>query len=119
MKLWPDSFEAIRQQTKTVEMRLNDEKRRQLCKGSSIVFTNTATGETLTCLVTDVLTYPDFPTLYRHHTPLSIGYAPGETADPADMLRYYTPQEIAQYGVLAICLSLVPESANTVESEHP
>lgn len=36
MKLWNDSYQAIIQETKTIEMRLNDPKRRKIKKGISL-----------------------------------------------------------------------------------
>ncbi|MEG0528398.1 MAG: hypothetical protein RR531_12865 [Longicatena sp.] len=43
MTLWADSFEAIKNKTKTIEMRLNDEKRTQIQKDDIIEFTNIGT----------------------------------------------------------------------------
>lgn len=42
MNLWHDSFTAIREQTKTIEMRLYDEKRSKIKIGDSIIFTDTS-----------------------------------------------------------------------------
>ena len=41
MNLWDDSFQAIKEGWKTVEMRLNDEKRSIISIGDIIEFTNT------------------------------------------------------------------------------
>ena len=54
MNLWNDSFEAIKDGWKTIEMRLNDEKRSQIKIGDEIEFTNIKTNETLICKVTNV-----------------------------------------------------------------
>ena len=45
MNLWDDSFQAIKEGWKTVEMRLNDEKRLVISAGDIIEFTNTTTQE--------------------------------------------------------------------------
>ncbi|MBO7085536.1 MAG: HEPN domain-containing protein, partial [Bacilli bacterium] len=49
MKLYDDAFNLIKNKTKTIEMRLNDKKRKLLKKGDFIRFTNTLTGEKLIC----------------------------------------------------------------------
>ena len=43
MNLWNDSFIAIKEGWKTIEMRLNDDKRRKIQTGDIIEFTNTST----------------------------------------------------------------------------
>ena len=45
MNLWDDSFQAIKEGWKTVEMRLNDEKRSIIDVDDIIEFTNTTTQE--------------------------------------------------------------------------
>lgn len=45
MNLWDDSFQAIKEGWKTVEMRLNDEKRSVISAGDIIEFTNTTIQE--------------------------------------------------------------------------
>ena len=45
MNLNPEPFEMIRNGQKTIELRLNDEKRRMINVGDMIEFTQTETGE--------------------------------------------------------------------------
>ena len=45
MRLHPEPFELIKGGTKTIEMRLYDEKRRQIREGDIITFTNRQTNE--------------------------------------------------------------------------
>ena len=47
MKLQNDPFTKIKNKTKTIEMRLNDEKRRKIKIHDLIEFTNIKTGEKL------------------------------------------------------------------------
>lgn len=103
MRLHRGPFALIAAGKKTVELRLNDEKRRRISVGDTIVFAN-ADGETLFVRVTALHPYPSFRELYVHFTPEQMGYLPGEKADPADMTAYYSPEEQAKWGVLAICL---------------
>ena len=107
MNLWHDSFTAIREQTKTIEMRLYDEKRSKIKIGDSIIFTDTSNGEKIECLVSNLYRYPSFKELYKHHDSVSIGYSKGEDADPDDMLQYYSKDMIEKYGVVGIELSSV------------
>ena len=47
MNLWDDSFQAIKEGWKTIEMRLNDEKRSLIKINDKIEFTNNKTNETI------------------------------------------------------------------------
>ena len=102
MKLWNDSFLAIKNKTKIIEMRLNDEKRSKIKIGDIIEFTNTMTSESLMVKVIKIYNYDSFEQLYKHHDKISIGYKEDEVADPNDMLMYYKKDEIQKYGVLGI-----------------
>lgn len=51
MKLWDESFNKIKNKTKTIEMRLCDEKRSIISVGDIIEFTNTETYITCVCIV--------------------------------------------------------------------
>ena len=102
MKLWNDSFEMIKSGYKTIEMRLNDEKRTLIRIGDTIEFTNTSTNEVLSCVVTNLYKYSSFDELYLHHDKKSIGYLENEIASPKDMLVYYSQENIDKYGVLGI-----------------
>ncbi len=102
MKLWPDSFEAIQAGTKTVEMRLNDEKRQKIQIGDILQFTNTLTQEVTCCVVLDKRVFPSFKELYEVYDKISIGYKESEEAKPEDMYAYYPKEDIEAYGALAI-----------------
>lgn len=102
MNLNPRPFEAVKSGRKTVEMRLNDERRRYIDAGDYILFVHTETKEELHVKVKGRAEYPSFRELYKHHDKVSIGYLEDEIADPSDMLEYYTEEQIKKYGVLAI-----------------
>lgn len=106
MNLWNDSFEAIKDGWKTIEMRLNDEKRSKIKIGDEIEFTNTETNEELICEVIKIYKYNSFEELYKNHKKISIGYKEDETANPNDMLMYYSKDNIDKYGVLGIEITL-------------
>lgn len=102
MNLWDDSFCAIKEGWKTIEMRLNDEKRDAIKIDDIIEFTNTTTKEKITCSVKNLYYYSDFTELYKNHDKLSIGYKENEEADSDDMLKYYSKEQIEKYGVVGI-----------------
>lgn len=102
MNLWDDPFNKIKDKTKTIEMRLCDEKRSLISVGDIIEFTNTKTNEIIECTVINLYKYNDFYELYKHHDKISIGYSKDEDANPVDMLAYYSVENIEKYGVMGI-----------------
>jgi ASC-1-like (ASCH) protein len=102
MRLDDGPFNKVKNGTKTIEMRLYDEKRKKVKPGDEIIFTNRASGDTVKVEVTDICTYNNFEELYKHHGKKSLGYDSGDIASPADMNVYYPVEEVAKYGVVAI-----------------
>lgn len=102
MKLNNEPFKAIKNGTKTLELRLNDEKRKQLIVGDYIEFTNRVTNEKLLVEVIDLFKYNSFEELYKHFNKIEIGYSINEEANPKDMENYYSKEEQEKYGVLGI-----------------
>lgn len=95
MNLNPEPFEMIRTGQKTIELRLNDEKRQKIKVGDMIEFTQTETGQKL---ITEVITLHRFDTfteLYQELPLLKCGYTEADiaTAKPEDMDLYYTPEK--------------------------
>lgn len=107
MNLWNDSFEAIKEGWKTIEMRLNDKKRSLIKVNDIIEFSNTTTNETMFCLVLKLYHYKTFDELYKNHSKLSIGYKENEIVKPKDMLAYYSSDDINKYGVLGIEIRVI------------
>ena len=106
MKLHAAPFEKIKSGEKTIELRLYDEKRQKIKVGDTIVFTNNATGETLTKQVLQLHVFDSFRELYEALPLLKCGYTPEDiaTAHPCDMDRYYSLEEQKHYGVVGIAL---------------
>ncbi len=104
MKLHPSPFNLIKSGKKTIELRLFDEKRQQIKAGDKIVFTNTATGETLDVTVVRLHRFDSFEELYRSLPLLKCGYTEDDIdkADPSDMEEYYSAEEQKKYGVVGI-----------------
>lgn len=107
MNLNNDPFLKIVNKTKTIEMRLNDEKRQLLKIGDYIIFTNTMTNETIKCKIINLYPYRTFEELYQHFDSISIGYNEDDIVDYHDMEQYYSIDNILKYGVLGIEIELI------------
>ena len=105
--LKPKPYNAMEEGYKTIEMRLNDEKRRLLSIGDFIIFTHTEDkNKSLLTIIKDLKQYPNFKKLYED-TPnkLDLGYLEDETPHYEDMYDYYSKERIDKYHVLAIHLN--------------
>lgn len=110
LNLHPQPFALIADGRKTIELRLYDEKRRQIQVGDTLVFTHSDDpAQTLTAQVTALHLYPDFAALYAALPLDKCGYLPEElaTAAPEDMNVYYSAEKQAQYGVVGIEIALL------------
>lgn len=109
MNLNPEPFLMIKSGEKTIELRLNDEKRRRIKSGDLIEFQNTDTGEKLKCKVVEIYKYNSFRELYKSLPLIKCGYTEKDidTAKPEDMDFYYSPERQEKYGVLGIELELL------------
>lgn len=102
MKLNDAPFDSIKSGSKTIEMRLNDEKRSTIKINDVIVFINVSTGEKIKTKVENLYKYKTFKELYNNHDKISIGYKENETAKFEDMYNYYSIEDIDKYGVIGI-----------------
>ena len=107
MKLQPQPFEAVKSGRKDIEMRLYDEKRKQIKKDDLIEFTNEKTNEKILCKVTNLHIFSSFKQLYTHFDKKRLGYQENETAKPSDMEKYYPKSEQSKFGVVDIEIKLV------------
>lgn len=109
MKLNSEPFDMIKQGQKTIELRLNDEKRCQVQAGDQIIFEHLDDlTQTIQVDVIALHPFPFFEELYQALPLLECGYTSNnvETASPKDMEAYYSLEQQAQYGVLGIEISL-------------
>ena len=106
MRLHNGPFMRIKNGTKTIEMRLNDEKRQLIKVGDIIEFQNRITLEIINAVVTNLYIFNSFSELYEHFDKVSIGYDRNDFANPDDMEQYYSKEEQDKYGVLAIEVNL-------------
>jgi len=103
MKLNDEPFGMIVNGRKTVELRLNDEKRRKVRPGDFIEFTHISIPEQkVTVRVTELYHYDSFPELLSALPKESCGFAPEDTVPPDYMDAFYPPEEQKRYGALGI-----------------
>lgn len=104
MKLNPSPFDMIRKGEKTIEGRLNDEKRQQIQIGDQIIFKKLPKlTEELLVKVTKLFKYPTFRAMFEELPSEAFG-APGWTVDELveAFYKYYTLDEEVKYGVVGI-----------------
>ena len=107
MRLNDGPFTDIKNGTKTIELRLNDEKRQLLKEKDLIEFTNRETSEQMLVEIVKLHHYPSFEELYKHFDKVSMGYKDDEIADPKDMEKYYSKEEQQKYGVVGIEIKII------------
>ena len=107
MTLYDAPFKAIASKQKDIEMRLYDEKRKQIKENDIIEFTNLVTKEILTVLVIKMHVFDDFESLYASFNKVRIGYKEDEIANPSDMELYYSKQDIKENKVVGIEIKLI------------
>lgn len=106
MRLHNGPFMLIKNGIKTIEMRLNDEKRHLIKVGDTIEFENRVTLEIINTEVINLYKFNTFDELYDYFDKISIGYGIDDIANPSDMEQYYSKEEQEKYGVLAIEIKL-------------
>ena len=115
MTLVDFAFNSIKNKTKTIEMRLNDEKRRKIKRFDEIEFTHLQTNEKIYVWVKKMHYYPTFEELYKHFNKISLGYKEDEIANPSDMEQFYSIENINKYGVVGIEIELIESGKSEVE----
>lgn len=107
MKLKESPFMKIKNGSKTIELRLNDEKRQQVQVGDFIEFSLIGNpDEKIQTKVTALHRFDSFQELYSALPKEKIGYASSDTPDPNHMDEYYPREKQKQYGVLGIELRM-------------
>ena len=107
MRLHHEPFELIKAKTKTIELRLLDEKRSLIKENDIIEFVDRTTNERIKTKVIKRYKYNSFDELYKHHDKVSIGYKIDEEPNPKDMEQYYPQEEQAKYGVVGIEIEVI------------
>lgn len=102
MRLNNEPFNKIKEGTKTVELRLLDEKRKTLRVGDKIIFTNRTNNEKIDVVVTNLFKADSFAPIYEKYSKVAMGCNEEDEAKPEDMEEYYSKEEIKKYGCIAI-----------------
>ena len=104
MKLNPSPFAMIKSGRKNIELRLYDERRKNIRVGDDIIFTHTESGERMCATVKGLHIFASFDELYKNLPLLQCGYTPEDVdmAKPSDMNQYYTPEQQSMHGVVGI-----------------
>lgn len=109
MRLNHGPFMLIKSKQKSIEMRLNDEKRQKLKVGDQVEFTDKSTNEKIVVQVVNLHRFSSFQELYNNFDKLKLGYQSDDVANPEDMEQYYSKDEIKKYGVVSIEINLLHE----------
>lgn len=110
MRLNPLPFKMIASGEKTIELRLNDEKRRKLNRKDLITFVNTEDNrKTLKTEIVNIYKFKSFEELYAVLPLLKCGYTKEDisNAKPEDMIEYYSEEQQKKYGVLGIEIKVI------------
>ena len=102
MKLQDKYFNAILSGKKTIELRLYDEKRRQVKVGDTIIFRHMEMDKTIETEVIALHKFSSFEELYKNFDKEKLGYKEDEIANPEDMKQYYSKEQIEVFGVVGI-----------------
>lgn len=112
MLLTAEPMKRIVSGEKTIELRLNDEKRQAIQSGDKIRFYRTDNAsETLLTKVLKLYYFENFAELYLNLPLEKCGYTVETiaTAKPEDMDIYYSLEQQKQYGVVGIELVVIGE----------
>lgn len=106
MHLQPSPFEKIKNGTKVIEIRLNDEKRKRLTIGDTVVFIHAHNeNHTINSEVVALHYFNTFQDLYGAFDPIAFGGVGND--DPAEMNQYYPRDEELEYGVVGIEIRVI------------
>lgn len=110
MKLNSEPFHMIESGQKTIELRLNDEKRKNIRIGDIIEFSNCGNiDKKILTKVINIHKFNTFEELYKKLPLDKCGYLIDKlnTASASDMDKYYSVEEQSKYGVLGIELEVI------------
>ena len=109
MNLAAEPFDQIASGSKTIELRLYDEKRKKINVGDLIEFSNLSDHRQIIAEVTALHIFDSFSDLYKKLPLLKCGYTEQTimNAKSEDMLQYYPKEKQIQYKALGIEIKLV------------
>ena len=109
LHLHPEVFDVVASGNKNVEVRVNDEKRRQLKVGDTLIFLKRPDDiETITAKITNLVYFDTFLSVLDHYEMKNIYL---ETTTPEEYIsllkQFYTDEDESQYGVVAIEFEII------------
>ena len=108
LRLNKKPFESIKQGTKTIEMRLLDEKRKQYQIGDILIFKKRPEEiEMIKTKIINLHKVKSFKDLYDRFDKVKLGYSENEIANPEDMQEFYPTEEQQKFGVVGIEIKLI------------
>ena len=118
MNLELSAFLKIANGSKTIELRLNDEKRQKINIGDRIEFRCGEINSVIFAEVIKLHKFSDFEQLYKALPLEKCGYSKDDlkSAHYTDMEKYYTKSQIKKYGALGIELSKITAVADVKAS---
>lgn len=103
MKLQDNPFDLIEQNIKTIEYRLNDEKRKKIKVGDSITFHNiNDANKMLKVIVIELRHYKDLLEMYKDTFNMYLKDYYNNPEEAVLDTPYYSNEEIEKYGCLGI-----------------
>ena len=106
MRVEGEVFAVIAAGKKTIESRLNDEKRRLIKVGDNIEFTSRVDDSTILVEVVELLRCVSFGELFASREPAEFG-GESQAQLEAQVREFYTPDDESRYGVVGIEFRLV------------
>jgi ASC-1-like (ASCH) protein len=108
MKLHPEPHEKIKQGVKSLELRLYDEKRKEIEIGDKIIFLKEPDyNESITTKVTGLVRYASFSDLLDDFAPDNYLGNINKTEALVEILRFYSEEDQAKNGVLGIRIKVM------------
>lgn len=99
-------FDLIKNKTKTIELRLYDDKRKLIKIDDKIIFTNEKTQEKLTCVVLKLYKAKNFLDLTKQIDIKKAGFNSLDDLNKA-LLEFYSFEKQQQFGVLGIEIEII------------
>lgn len=119
MKLYPAPYDLIRDGSKTVEIRLFDEKRASLSEGDLILFKKTPyLAEMLYRKIAQIRRFDDIDELFNAYGPVALGCKEEDTVESFcdGMKKIYSEENISKYGWCAIELDPFDQSELNIKA---
>ena len=108
MKLNENAFQNIKSGIKKFELRLYDEKRKNINIGDTITFRNLNNlKDTITVKVLALLRYPTFDDFFKDIDYKQCGIANSLEEKLERIHKFYTVEQEKEYGVLAIKIEIL------------